>query len=110
VLNYIDADLTITRNIPELCKVAEANERTLRNIFYEQFSLSPNKYIKCHRLNAVRSALKRMDSPKILIADIANENGFWHMGQFAKDYKKHFGELPSEAFSRRTIERLNLGP
>ena len=30
------------------------------------------------------------------ILNIANDWGFWHMGQFAADYKSLFGELPSE--------------
>ena len=29
-------------------------------------------------------------------ADSANNWGFWHMGQFAKDYRRLFGELPSK--------------
>jgi transcriptional regulator GlxA family with amidase domain len=101
VLEYVDADLSAQRSLSELCRVAEVDERTLRNIFYEQFSLSPTKYLKCHRLNMVRSALKRVDSSKFFIADIANDNGFWHMGQFAKDYKHLFGELPSTTLKRK---------
>jgi AraC-like DNA-binding protein len=102
ILEYVDANPATQPSMPELCKVAKVNERTLRNFFYEQFSLSPKKYIKCHKLNAVRSAIKRIDASKILLADIANENGFWHMGQFANNYKKLFGELPSETAIRRT--------
>jgi len=30
---------------------------------------------------------------------IANQYGFWHMGQFAKDYNNLFGELPSETIN-----------
>ena len=33
---------------------------------------------------------------KVGIRDIANRYGFWHMGQFAADYKKLFGELLSK--------------
>lgn len=108
VLQYVDADLTKNRSLPELCKVAEVDERTLRNIFYEQFYLSPKKYINCHRLNVVRSALKRTDSPTISIADIANESGFWHMGQFALGYKRLFGELPSQTLKRKSNGQRNL--
>jgi AraC family ethanolamine operon transcriptional activator len=107
VLEYVDADLSIPRSISELCKIAEVNERTLRNIFYEQFSLSPKQYLKCHRLNVVRSALKRIDSSKIFIADIANASGFWHMGQFAADYRRLFGELPSETMQRHGFFKLS---
>jgi AraC family ethanolamine operon transcriptional activator len=31
-----------------------------------------------------------------LINEIANRWGFWHMSQFAADYRRFFGELPSE--------------
>jgi AraC family ethanolamine operon transcriptional activator len=35
------------------------------------------------------------------IADVANRWGFWHMGQFAADYRRQFGELPSETVGER---------
>lgn len=105
VMRHVNADLAQSQKLPELCHIAGVDERTLRNIFYEQFLLSPMKYIKYHRLNSVRSALKEMAAHKRLIADIANDNGFWHMGQFAKDYKKLFGELPSETTLRCKIQR-----
>ncbi len=38
------------------------------------------------------------------IADIANRYGFWHMGQFAADYRRMFAELPSETW-KRAVER-----
>jgi len=37
------------------------------------------------------------------IGTIANRCGFWHMGRFAADYRRLFGELPSETLrSTRT--------
>ena len=29
------------------------------------------------------------------VANVANRWGFWHLGQFAADYREQFGELPS---------------
>jgi AraC-like DNA-binding protein len=100
ILGYLDADLATAPSLSELCKVGGVDERTLRNIFYEQFSLSPNKFLKCYRLNSARSELKRANHSEKSIADIANENGFWHMGQFANDYNKLFGELPSATLKK----------
>ena len=34
------------------------------------------------------------------IIDAASRWGFWHMGQFAADYRRKFGELPSETRNR----------
>lgn len=34
-------------------------------------------------------------------ADVANNWGFWHMGRFAADYRKFFGELPSETLQKQ---------
>lgn len=96
VIEYVNADLSTPKGIPELCHVAEVDDRTLRNIFYEKFFLSPKKFFNCYRLNAVRTELIRLDPTQICVTDIANKYGFWHMGQFAKDYRKLFGELPSE--------------
>ena len=43
----------------------------------------------------------RQSNPSIIeINDIAHNLGFWHMGQFAADYRKLFGELPSMTLKR----------
>ncbi|RLD37204.1 MAG: AraC family transcriptional regulator, partial [Bacteroidetes bacterium] len=39
------------------------------------------------------------------IANIARASGFWHMGQFYKDYKKFFGELPSDTLKNNLSEK-----
>jgi len=101
VLEYVNVELPTPKSISELCHVAEVDDRTLRNIFYELFFLSPKKFLTCYRLNAVRTELIRLDPTQIYVADIANKYGFWHMGQFAADYRRLFGELPSETLIRQ---------
>ncbi|MCP4898634.1 MAG: helix-turn-helix domain-containing protein [bacterium] len=51
------------------------------------------------RLDGVRKELLRSGA-KLKIADTANNWGFWHVGQFAADYRRHFGELPSQTLDR----------
>ena len=37
--------------------------------------------------------------------------GFWHMGQFARDYQRHFGELPSQSVEHHQVAvTVNNGP
>lgn len=100
-IEYINSDLTVSRSIPELSRVANVDERTLRNMFYEHFSLSPQKFFKSYRLNKIRSTLLESDHQKTKVADIANQHGFWHMGQFAADYRMLFGELPSKTLTNK---------
>ncbi|MEP4076300.1 helix-turn-helix domain-containing protein [Haloferula sp.] len=83
--------------VSELCRLTGTTERTLRYAFAEGFGMSPKAYLQSLRLNAVRRELLR-NGPEVLISDIANRQGFWHMGQFASDYQKMFGELPSETY------------
>ena len=61
----------------------------------EEFGVTPSKYIKSRRLAGVQSELVKIGSGAV-ISDVANNWGFWHMGSFASDYRKQFGELPSE--------------
>jgi len=96
VMDIVKTDPSTPKRISELCNIVKVDERTLRNIFYEQFSVSPKKFINCYRLNAVRKALNRFHFSDFNISDVANSYGFWHMGQFARDYHRLFGDLPSE--------------
>jgi AraC-like DNA-binding protein len=73
--------------------------RTLNRTFFERFGIGPKAYLQRLRLAGVRDDLM-MSSAKTVIADVANDCGFWHMGQFARDYRILFGERPSESLSR----------
>lgn len=86
--------------VSRLCEISGASERTLQYAFQEEFGISPKSYIQAHRLNHVRKELRSSDSESTVITDIANDWGFWHMGQFAADYRRMFGELPSATLLR----------
>jgi AraC family ethanolamine operon transcriptional activator len=76
-------------------------QSTISNITQsaEEFGVTPSSYIKSRRLAAVQSELIKK-GPEVIISDVANRRGFWHMGSFASDYRKQFGELPSETLRR----------
>ena len=95
-LDYIEAHPDDALTVRDLCLAAGVAQRTLEYAFREHFGVTPKTYLRATRLNGVRRELMRAP-PRTKIADVANRWGFWHMGQFAADYRRHFGELPSES-------------
>ncbi len=81
-------------SISDLCDATGVSWRTLDRGFRETFGIGPKAYLNRLRLGRARSDLLRY-SKDLSVADAANAWGFWHMGQFAKDYRAMFGELPS---------------
>jgi AraC-like DNA-binding protein len=37
------------------------------------------------------------------VHDVATRWGFWNLGEFAADYRRQFGELPSETLRRTRV-------
>lgn len=87
-------------DVPALCRMAGVSERTLHNAFIERYTIPPARFMKAYRLNRLRQDLARMASPRFSIAKIANDLGFSHLGQLARDYRDWFGELPSTTHRR----------
>ncbi len=85
--------------VRDLCRVAHVSERTLRYAFVERFGISPKSYLMALRLNGVRRDLHTSDPSSTKIRDLAIKWGFWHMSQFAADYRSLFGELPSDTMN-----------
>jgi AraC-like DNA-binding protein len=100
-------------SVSDLCRIARASERTLDYAFTERFGLAPAHYMKARRLNGARIDLCRAYEPLMNIADVANKWGFWHLGQFARDYRNWFGELPSDTYKRKhkppVVTNSNIG-
>jgi AraC family ethanolamine operon transcriptional activator len=95
-VDFINASPEIVIAVNDLCRITGVSERTLQYAFKEHFGISPKRYLINVRLNAVRRALKRAVEGEVTITGIAHRFGFWHMGQFATDYRKLFGESPSK--------------
>ena len=85
-------------SIKELSLLTNVSERTLLYAFKEKYNISPSQYIKSYRLNRVKTELFASKEKPISISAIAGKYHFWHMGQFAKDFKKQFGMLPSDLY------------
>ena len=85
-----------------LCERLGLPERTLRFLFEEQFGTSPIRVLRARRLCEARRALRA--APKgARVSDVAGRFGFWHLGQFATDYRALFGERPSDTVRRARL-------
>jgi len=89
-----------THTVSQLCNIAGVSERTLQYAFLEHYGVSPKTYLKNIRLNGARRELWKSNPHVSRVNEVAGSWSFWHMGQFAKDYRKLFGELPSDTLKR----------
>ena len=95
-IDYIQLHYCETITITDICHACATTNRTLVRVFREEFGVTPKQYLSLVRLSSVRRELCQKDLEKS-IRDIAISKGFWHMSQFAQDYKNQFGELPSQS-------------
>lgn len=96
VLEFIEQNPTKVVTIGEICSATGTSWRTLDRAFLERFGIGPKAYLHRTRLSGVRDQLVASQRGELLVSDIANKWGFWHMGQFARDYRRVYEELPSE--------------
>ena len=86
--------------VEDLCRATGLPERTLRFLFLEQFGESPVRVLRARRLCLAYEAFQEPGVGMKQIRQVAGGYGFWHMGQFAADYRELFGERPSDTLRR----------
>ncbi|NEP88058.1 MAG: helix-turn-helix transcriptional regulator [Okeania sp. SIO2C2] len=96
MLSSFEEPLTLKK----LAQNLESSSSALSRGFQELFGMSPMRYLKVRRLNALRQRLKASDPKNYSITMLASQYGFWSAGHFARDYKAMFGELPSETLRK----------
>lgn len=99
-LELIEARIDDPPSIRELCVQSGASWPTLHRAFVEHFEMGPKAYLSKLRLNRARADLLAAND-RTRVADVANRWGFWHLGQFAHDYRELFNRLPSEDLTLR---------
>jgi AraC family ethanolamine operon transcriptional activator len=83
----------------DLCAAVGAGERTIHEAFREHLGTTPMAYQKALRLNAARQALVQAGT-RTKVTDVALDWGFLHFGWFSQDYRRLFGETPSQTLHR----------
>ncbi len=106
VREYIAENRHKPVTITELCDQVFVSRRTLQYSFESIIGMSPVQYLRLSRLNGVRRDLLCACADKG-VTEVAAAWGFMHLGQFAKDYRELFGELPSQTLEKAV--KLNPG-
>ena len=103
--NWMKNSIESPRSLSNLYNSLGVSERSVQSTFKTQFGMSLKAYYKIYRLSRVNQALRNARKGDTVV-DIASTFGYWHMGQFSKDYKKYIGELPSQTLERsRVLQR-----
>jgi transcriptional regulator GlxA family with amidase domain len=100
---WLRENLSEPPTIASLCAAIGASERTLYEAFREHLDATPKAYLKVLRLNAARHDLLEGTRGR-RVTDVALDYGFVHFGWFSQDYRRLFGETPSQ-----TLRRVRVG-
>lgn len=100
--NYVRENLDRNPTLSELSAISGMCARSLINAFQAVTGMSPMTYLRVQRLNAVHKVLLARGPSETRVMDVAADWGFWHMGHFAMNYRKMFGESPSDTLKHRS--------
>jgi AraC family ethanolamine operon transcriptional activator len=81
--------------VVELCALVGLSKRTLHYAFLEATGCTPKEFVKAIRLNAARRELRAIGPGPGHVEQVARRYGFERPGNFASDFRRLFGELPS---------------
>jgi AraC family ethanolamine operon transcriptional activator len=102
VEDWIDEQSVESIKIPDLCRALRLRRRTLQRAFTETLGMGPARYLKLRRLAAVRAVLRSSDPRLTNVTHTAGRYGFWELGRFAREYRRVFGERPSDTLANGT--------
>jgi transcriptional regulator GlxA family with amidase domain len=87
-------------HVSALCRTLDVSERTLRKAFHKRYGLAPCRHLRMSRLIQARHALLSADSRDMTVTGIATSFGFVELGRFSVEYRRTFGESPSQTLQR----------
>jgi len=99
LLSHIEANIRQDISVEELAQIGNVSVRTVYNLFARYFNVTPKLFIKQTKLKSLREELTGSKAVRN-VTEVALDYGFTHLGRFSSDYRKMFGELPSETLRR----------
>lgn len=94
VFHFVEENWNKRVSISQLSKIFRISGRTIHNYFAAE-NTTPKKYVKRLKLEHSRRMLQSANEDTTVTA-VAFRCGFSNVSHYASDYKKQFGEIPSE--------------
>lgn len=95
----------LSLSMPDLAEQVNVSLRTLEYAFHDTTGHPPRAFIRQLRLQGLRRELLLNRNCRS-VTDAAARAGFVELGRMANDYKKTFGELPSQTLARAITVQL----
>ena len=97
--NYINSTSAAELDLASLARELGITRQHLNRCFRENYDISVHEFVHVYRLNKARELLLGGGS-KMSVTEAAYSTGFNHLGRFSVEYKKLFGETPSQTRRR----------
>jgi transcriptional regulator GlxA family with amidase domain len=98
-IEYMQCHLDGSITLADIVAASGVPGRTLFKHFKDWKGVSPMRHLRNIRLAQVREALIRAD-PEENVTAVAMSLGFTHMGRFSVEYRRRFGESPSQTLGK----------
>lgn len=95
IRNHIADHRGAPLRLDALCEVSGMSRRGMEYLFKDHFGIGVNAFVRCQRLNGARREILATDPGPGCVKRIALNWGFWHLGRFAAEYRRIFGENPA---------------
>lgn len=100
-MNYVDDHLAERITMSALAKAVHMSVRSIQQGFREELGVTPMTYVRERRLERVHEELTdAIPSDGVTVTAVAERWGFNHLGSFAVEYRKRWGEAPSDTLRR----------
>ena len=100
-MDFIDAHLAERITMESLAREVHMSVRSIQQGFRAELGMSPMAFVRERRLERVHEELTdAIPSDGVTVTAVAERWGFHHLGSFAVEYRKRWGEAPSETLRR----------
>ncbi|MGE0219585.1 AraC family transcriptional regulator [Mycolicibacterium sp.] len=100
-MDFIDEHLAERITMESLAQAVHMSVRSVQQGFRSELGMSPMAFVRERRLERVHEELTdALPSDGVTVTAVAERWGFHHLGSFAVEYRKRWGEAPSETLRR----------
>lgn len=86
--------------VPDIAGAVGVGVRVLQTAFRAHLGTTPSARLREVRMSGAHEALAAGDPSTTTVAEVAGAWGIWHLGRFSVEYRRRWGESPSQTLRR----------